>query len=43
MGLVPNVVFVEAMESLGNNKFLIFYGCADSEIGAALVEVTSTT
>lgn len=43
IGLVPNVVFVEAMQSLGNDKFLIFYGCADSVIGAALVEVTQST
>ena len=37
---MPNVVFVEAMKALGNDRFLIFYGCSDSVIGAAVVTVT---
>lgn len=36
-GLTPNVVFVEGMKSLGNDKFLLFYGAADSTIGCATI------
>ena len=39
LGLVPNVVFIEAAKSLGNNKFLVFYGGADSVVGSAVITV----
>jgi len=39
LGLVPRVVFVEALKPLGNDKFLVFYGAADSVIGSAVVSV----
>lgn len=39
LGLVPNVVFVEGAKPLGNDKFLIFYGAADSVVGAAVITV----
>jgi len=38
--LTPNVVFIEAAKPLGNDKFLVFYGAADSVVGSAIVEVT---
>jgi len=37
--LTPQVVFIEAAKALGNDKFLVFYGAADSVIGSAIVEV----
>ncbi len=40
LGLVPNVVFVEAAKSLGGDRFLVFYGAADSVIGSAVITVT---
>lgn len=38
-GLTPNVVFAEAWTPLGNDKFLMFYGAADTYVGAAIVSV----
>ena len=39
LGLTPNVIFLEAAMSLGNNTFLVFYGGADSVIGSEIVDV----
>ncbi|KAJ3425647.1 hypothetical protein M0813_27613 [Anaeramoeba flamelloides] len=39
LGLTPNVVFIEGMKPLGNDKFLIFYGGADSVVGTAEITV----
>jgi predicted GH43/DUF377 family glycosyl hydrolase len=41
LGLTPYVVFVEGMRRHGNapNSFVIYYGAADSVIGAAVVDV----
>lgn len=39
LGLTPNVVFLEGAKSLGDDKFLIFYGASDSVVGAAIVNV----
>ena len=35
----PNVVFLEAAYSLGNDKFQVFFGGADATIGSAIIEV----
>jgi len=40
LGCVPRVVFLEAAKSLGNDRFLVFYGGADSVIGTAIVQVS---
>ena len=42
MGLTPNVVFLEGWIRIPGqaNKFLVFYGGADSVIGAGIVEVS---
>jgi len=37
---VPNVVFLEAAEALGGDKFRVFYGAADAAIGSAIIQVT---
>ncbi len=39
LGLVPRVVFLEAAKPLGDDTFLVFYGGADSVIGAAKVSL----
>lgn len=39
LGLTPNVVFCNGMESLGGDSFVIYYGGADSVIGSATVIV----
>jgi len=39
LGLTPNVIFIEAMKKIDENKFLVFYGAADSVIGSAIIEV----
>lgn len=36
---VPNVIFLEAAQSLGNNVFKVYYGGADAAMGAATIEV----
>ena len=42
LGLTPNVVFCSAMAPADSpDKFIIFYGSADSVVGVATVEVTS--
>ncbi|KAJ5067263.1 hypothetical protein M0811_13133 [Anaeramoeba ignava] len=40
LGLTPNVVFLEGAMPLGNDKFLVFYGGADSVVGTAIVSVS---
>jgi len=40
LGLVPRVVFLEGAKALGNNRYLVFYGGADSVVGSAIVEVS---
>ena len=40
--LVPRVVFLEAAKPLGNDRFLVFYGGADSVVGSAIIEVSTT-
>ncbi|KAJ6241452.1 hypothetical protein M0813_23239 [Anaeramoeba flamelloides] len=40
LGLTPNVIFIEAMYPLGFDSFLVFYGAADSVVGAAVVTVS---
>jgi predicted GH43/DUF377 family glycosyl hydrolase len=37
---VPNVVFLEAAQSLGGNKFRVYFGAGDAAIGSATVQVT---
>jgi len=37
---VPNAIFAEGIKSLGNNKFVVFYGCADTTVGSATITVT---
>ncbi|MET0479715.1 MAG: glycosidase, partial [Mycetocola sp.] len=39
-GIVPNVVFPTAIEKIGDAHF-VFYGMADSKIGAARLEGVS--
>ena len=42
-GIVPNVVFptaIEPLESAGGSDYLVFYGMADSRIGAARLRRT---
>eukprot|EP00456_Euglypha_rotunda_P026886 TRINITY_DN21576_c0_g1_i1.p1 TRINITY_DN21576_c0_g1~~TRINITY_DN21576_c0_g1_i1.p1 ORF type:complete len:162 (-),score=19.89 TRINITY_DN21576_c0_g1_i1:8-493(-) len=39
-GYTPNVVFAEGWYSLGGDQFLMFYGGADQDVGAAVVKVT---
>jgi len=38
-GFTPNVVFVEGWKQIDTDTFLIFYGGADQEVGAAVVKV----
>ena len=33
-------MFLEAAKPLGGDKFLVFYGGADSVLGSAIVQVT---
>ena len=42
LGLTPNVVFVEGWHAIENepNSFVIYYGAADSVVGAAKLTVT---
>jgi len=40
-GIVPNVVFPTAIEPVGESEWLVFYGMADSRIGAARLRRTS--
>jgi len=40
LGLTPNVVFLEGAKALGGDRFLVFYGGADSVIGVGEVTVT---
>jgi len=42
LGLTPNVVFLEGWISIGKDTFLVFYGGADSVMGAGLITVTIT-
>lgn len=37
---MPNVVFLEAAEALGDDKFRVFYGAGDAAIGSAIIQVT---
>ena len=37
LGLTPRVVFLEAAKPLGKNRYLVFYGGADTVIGSAIV------
>lgn len=39
LALVPNVVFCEGWSSVGPNKFNLYYGGADSVIGAAALQM----
>lgn len=39
-GLTPNVVFAEGWFPLGSDTFLMFYGAADTYVGAAVVSVS---
>jgi predicted GH43/DUF377 family glycosyl hydrolase len=36
---VPNVVFLEAAYSLGNDRFKVFFGGGDATIGSATIQV----
>ena len=38
--LTPNVVFCEGWEQVDVDKFILYYGAADTSIGAALLTVT---
>jgi predicted GH43/DUF377 family glycosyl hydrolase len=40
LGFVPRVVFLEAAKPMGDDKFMVFYGGADSVVGTAIVTVT---
>jgi len=42
LGLTPNVVFLEGWIPNGNDSFIVFYGAADSVIGAATLKVIIT-
>jgi hypothetical protein len=33
----PNVVFLEAAEPLGNDKFRVYFGAGDATIGSGIV------
>lgn len=38
--VAPNVVFLEAAYPMGNDRFRVFFGGADSVIGSAVIHVT---
>jgi len=38
--LTPNVVFVEGWEQVGQDTFILYYGAADTAVGAALLTFT---
>jgi len=42
LDLTPNVVFLEGWKPLSSNTFLVFYGGADSVMGAGIISVTIT-
>jgi hypothetical protein len=37
---VPNVVFLEAAEPLGNDSFRVFFGVGDATVGSAIIKVS---
>ena len=36
----PNVVFADGLRPMGADSFMVIFGAADTDVGAALIQVT---